>query len=79
MDPDTMGAAKSPAREAGRAHLCSFYFPSTAGEAIRQGLCHRAGSDAMARLKKEGLGATEIAKRLKIGRAWVHRVLDAIP
>jgi transposase len=27
------------------------------------------------RLKAEGLGATEIAKRLKIGRASVYRVL----
>jgi len=30
----------------------------------------------VARLKKEGLGATEIAKRLKIGRASVYRVLE---
>ncbi len=31
--------------------------------------------DAIAALKAEGLGATEIAKRLKIGRASVYRVL----
>jgi DNA invertase Pin-like site-specific DNA recombinase len=31
----------------------------------------------VARLKAEGLGATEIAKRLKIGRASVYRVLAA--
>jgi DNA-binding IclR family transcriptional regulator len=30
-----------------------------------------------AKLKAEGLGATEIAQRLKIGRARVHRVLIA--
>jgi DNA invertase Pin-like site-specific DNA recombinase len=33
--------------------------------------------DAVAALKAEGLGATEIAKRLKIGRASVYRALDA--
>jgi DNA invertase Pin-like site-specific DNA recombinase len=33
-------------------------------------------SDEVARLKKEGLGATEISKRLKIGRASVYRVLE---
>ncbi len=32
--------------------------------------------DAIAALKAEGLGATEIAKRLKIGRASVYRVLN---
>ncbi len=32
--------------------------------------------DAIAALKAKGLGATEIAKRLKIGRASVYRVLD---
>ena len=31
-------------------------------------------ADAIAALKAEGLGATEIAKRLKIGRASVYRV-----
>jgi DNA invertase Pin-like site-specific DNA recombinase len=34
-------------------------------------------SDEVARLKKEGLGATEIAKALKIGRASVYRALQA--
>jgi DNA invertase Pin-like site-specific DNA recombinase len=34
-------------------------------------------SDEVARLRKEGLGATEISKRLKIGRASVYRVLEA--
>ena len=29
------------------------------------------------RLKAEGLGASQIAKRLKIGRASVYRVLEA--
>jgi DNA invertase Pin-like site-specific DNA recombinase len=33
--------------------------------------------DAVSALKAEGLGATEIAKRLKIGRASVYRMLDA--
>ena len=32
---------------------------------------------AVAKLKAEGLGATEIAKRLKIGRASVYRLLAA--
>ena len=32
-------------------------------------------ADAVAKLKAEGLGATQIAKRLKIGRASVYRVL----
>jgi DNA invertase Pin-like site-specific DNA recombinase len=32
--------------------------------------------DDVAALKAEGLGATEIAKRLKIGRASVYRVLE---
>jgi DNA invertase Pin-like site-specific DNA recombinase len=35
--------------------------------------------DEVARLRKEGLGATEIAKRLKIGRASVYRVMAANP
>jgi DNA invertase Pin-like site-specific DNA recombinase len=34
-------------------------------------------SDEVVRLKNEGLGATEISKRLKIGRASVYRVLEA--
>jgi DNA invertase Pin-like site-specific DNA recombinase len=34
--------------------------------------------DAIAALKAEGLGATEIAKRLKIGRASVYRVLEGV-
>ena len=34
-------------------------------------------ADAVAKLKAEGLGASEIAKRLKIGRASVYRVLAA--
>jgi DNA invertase Pin-like site-specific DNA recombinase len=33
--------------------------------------------DEVAALKAKGLGATEIAKRLKIGRASVYRALDA--
>jgi DNA invertase Pin-like site-specific DNA recombinase len=33
-------------------------------------------ADAVAKLKAEGLGATQIAKRLKIGRASVYRVLE---
>jgi hypothetical protein len=33
---------------------------------------------AVAALKAEGLGATEIAKRLKIGRASVYRVLEGV-
>jgi DNA invertase Pin-like site-specific DNA recombinase len=33
-------------------------------------------TEEVARLKREGLGATEIAKRLKIGRASVYRVLE---
>jgi DNA invertase Pin-like site-specific DNA recombinase len=33
--------------------------------------------DDVAALKAEGLGATEIARRLKIGRASVYRALDA--
>jgi DNA invertase Pin-like site-specific DNA recombinase len=32
---------------------------------------------AVKRLKAEGFGASEIATRLKIGRASVYRVLDA--
>jgi DNA invertase Pin-like site-specific DNA recombinase len=32
----------------------------------------------VAKLKAEGLGATEIAKRLKIGRASVYRVLRVL-
>ena len=36
-------------------------------------LCHEGISAA--RLRAEGLGATEIAKRLKIGRASVYRLL----
>ena len=32
--------------------------------------------DQVLQLKAEGLGATEIAKRLKIGRASVYRVLE---
>ena len=35
------------------------------------------GDDDIRRLQAEGLGATEIAKRLKIGRASVYRVLKA--
>jgi DNA invertase Pin-like site-specific DNA recombinase len=35
-------------------------------------------ADAVAALKTEGLGATEIAKRLKIGRASVYRVLGSV-
>jgi DNA invertase Pin-like site-specific DNA recombinase len=34
--------------------------------------------DDVAALKAEGLGATEIAKRLKIGRASVYRVLEGV-
>jgi DNA-binding IclR family transcriptional regulator len=34
------------------------------------------GRDAIRALKAEGLGATEIAKRLGIGRASVYRVLE---
>jgi DNA invertase Pin-like site-specific DNA recombinase len=34
--------------------------------------------DAIAALKAEGLGATENAKRLKIGRASVYRVLEGV-
>jgi DNA invertase Pin-like site-specific DNA recombinase len=34
-------------------------------------------AEKIAKLKGEGLGATEIAKRLKIGRASVHRVVGA--
>jgi transposase len=32
-------------------------------------------AEAIAALKAEGLGAAEIAKRLKVGRASVYRVL----
>jgi DNA invertase Pin-like site-specific DNA recombinase len=35
-------------------------------------------AQAIAKLKAEGLGATEIAKRLKIGRASVYRVASAV-
>ena len=31
----------------------------------------------VAALKAEGLGATEIAKKLKVGRASVYRLLEA--
>ncbi|WP_380872312.1 recombinase [Sphingomonas sp. DBB INV C78] len=34
-------------------------------------------SDAVKELRQQGLGATEIAKRLKIGRASVYRALSA--
>jgi DNA invertase Pin-like site-specific DNA recombinase len=34
--------------------------------------------DGVAALKAEGLGATEIAKRLKIGRASVYRALEGV-
>jgi len=34
-------------------------------------------ADEVKRLKAEGLGASQIAKRLKIGRASVYRVLEA--
>nr|WP_246352608.1 helix-turn-helix domain-containing protein [Sphingomonas xinjiangensis] len=34
--------------------------------------------DAVRELRAEGLGATEIAKRLKIGRASVYRALAAL-
>jgi DNA invertase Pin-like site-specific DNA recombinase len=34
-------------------------------------------ADAVRRLKADGLGATEIARRLSIGRASVHRILSA--
>ncbi|HEY1244079.1 MAG TPA: helix-turn-helix domain-containing protein, partial [Hyphomicrobiaceae bacterium] len=34
-------------------------------------------ADKVRRLKADGLGATEIAKQLGIGRASVYRVLDA--
>jgi DNA invertase Pin-like site-specific DNA recombinase len=34
--------------------------------------------DDVAALKAKGLGATEIAKRLKIGRASVYRVLESV-
>jgi DNA invertase Pin-like site-specific DNA recombinase len=37
----------------------------------------RAKSDEVRKLRSEGLGATEIAERLGIGRASVYRVLDA--
>jgi DNA invertase Pin-like site-specific DNA recombinase len=32
---------------------------------------------AVRRLKADGMGATEIARRLSIGRASVHRILNA--
>jgi DNA invertase Pin-like site-specific DNA recombinase len=34
-------------------------------------------ADEVSRLKKEGLGATAIAKRLKIRRASIYRVLES--
>jgi DNA invertase Pin-like site-specific DNA recombinase len=34
--------------------------------------------DDVAALRAKGLGATEIAKRLKIGRASVYRVLEGV-
>jgi DNA invertase Pin-like site-specific DNA recombinase len=34
-------------------------------------------ADAIAALKAEGLGASEIARRLRIGRASVYRVMAA--
>jgi len=34
--------------------------------------------DAVQQLRTEGLGATEIAKRLGIGRASVYKVLNAL-
>ena len=39
----------------------------------------RAKSDEVHRLHREGVGATEIAKRVGIGRASVYRVLEAVP
>lgn len=39
----------------------------------------RAKEEDILRLKAEGIGATEIAKRLGIGRASVYRILDAAP
>lgn len=37
----------------------------------------RAKADEVLRLHRDGIGGTEIAKRLGIGRASVYRVLDA--
>lgn len=39
----------------------------------------RAKADEVHRLHREGVGATEIAKRVGIGRASVYRVLDVVP
>ena len=39
----------------------------------------RAKADEVHRLHREGVGATEIAKRVGIGRASVYRVLEAVP
>ncbi len=36
----------------------------------------RAKADEVQKLREEGLGATEIAKRLRIGRASVYRILE---
>ena len=39
----------------------------------------RAKADEVHRLHREGVGATEIAKRVGIGRASVYRVLETVP
>ena len=39
----------------------------------------RAKAEEVNRLHREGVGATEIAKRVGIGRASVYRVLEAVP
>lgn len=39
----------------------------------------RAKEEDVLRLKAEGVGATEIAKRLGIGRASVYRIIDSAP
>jgi DNA invertase Pin-like site-specific DNA recombinase len=46
------------------------------GSGVRVGIGGDKAAD-IAALKAEGLGASEIAKQLKIGRASVYRVLKA--
>ncbi len=44
---------------------------------VYQGRPATINTDDVRQLREQGLGATEIAKRLKIGRASVYRVMDA--
>jgi DNA invertase Pin-like site-specific DNA recombinase len=60
-----------------RKHIEKIRFSTTSSSFARNGGRHRLISSQVREMKKRGLGATEIAKSLGIGRASVYRVLEA--